>query len=93
MGTMIQAYKLDEASYRGERFADFAHDVKGNTPLPMGNFLSGRKSITVGAEFTFQNSWALDLRYVAESRGFAGLWLDLKIMAWTLSRLTGKGAN
>ena len=33
MGTMIQAYKLDEAAYRGERFADFAHDVKGNNDL------------------------------------------------------------
>lgn len=28
MGTMIQRYKLDEAQYRGERFADFTHDVK-----------------------------------------------------------------
>ena len=36
---------------------------------------------------------ALDLQYVAECRGLAGLWLDLKIMVWTLLRLTGKGAN
>lgn len=42
----------------------FSHDVGGNTPLPMGNFIHGRKTITVGAEFTFQNAWALDLRYV-----------------------------
>ncbi len=42
----------------------FTHDVGGNTPLPMGNFLHGRKSLTLGAEFTFQNSWALDVRYV-----------------------------
>jgi 5-methyltetrahydrofolate--homocysteine methyltransferase len=33
MGTMIQAYRLDEAEYRGERFADFAHDLKGNNDL------------------------------------------------------------
>ena len=33
MGTMIQRYKLDEAAYRGERFRDFAHDVKGNNEL------------------------------------------------------------
>ena len=33
MGTMIQTYKLGEAEYRGERFADFAHDVKGNNDL------------------------------------------------------------
>jgi len=42
----------------------FSHDVSGNTPLPLGNFLSGRKTLTFGAEFTFQNAWALDLRYV-----------------------------
>ncbi|MGE0804059.1 MAG: methionine synthase, partial [Burkholderiaceae bacterium] len=33
MGTMIQRYKLTEEQYRGERFADFAHDVKGNNEL------------------------------------------------------------
>jgi hypothetical protein len=42
----------------------FAHDVNGNTPYPLGNFLHNRKSITIGAEFTFQNAWAMDLRYV-----------------------------
>ena len=33
MGTMIQSYKLEEEDYRGERFADFAHDLKGNNDL------------------------------------------------------------
>ncbi|WP_374381050.1 methionine synthase [Pseudomonas fluvialis] len=33
MGTMIQSYKLDEADYRGERFADWPSDVKGNNDL------------------------------------------------------------
>ncbi len=33
MGTMIQRYTLSEAQYRGSRFADFAHDVKGNNEL------------------------------------------------------------
>ena len=33
MGTMIQRYKLEEAAYRGERFKDLAHDVKGNNEL------------------------------------------------------------
>ena len=33
MGTMIQRYKLDEAGYRGARFADFAKLVKGNNDL------------------------------------------------------------
>ncbi|XDJ35058.1 MAG: homocysteine S-methyltransferase family protein [Burkholderia sp.] len=33
MGTMIQQYKFDEAAYRGERFADFKRDIKGNNEL------------------------------------------------------------
>lgn len=33
MGTMIQRYKLEEADYRGERFADWKQDVKGNNDL------------------------------------------------------------
>jgi hypothetical protein len=42
----------------------FTHDVNGNTPLPMGNFVHNRKSITIGAEFTLRNAWAFDIRYV-----------------------------
>ncbi len=33
MGTNIQTYKLDEAAYRGERFADHRIDLKGNNDL------------------------------------------------------------
>ena len=33
MGTMIQGYGLEEADYRGERFADHACDLKGNNDL------------------------------------------------------------
>ena len=33
MGTMVQRFKLSEAQYRGERFADFPRDVKGNNEL------------------------------------------------------------
>ncbi len=33
MGTMIQRHKLDEQAYRGERFADWSRDVKGNNDL------------------------------------------------------------
>jgi 5-methyltetrahydrofolate--homocysteine methyltransferase len=32
-GSMLQSYQLDENGYRGERFRDFAHDVKGNNDL------------------------------------------------------------
>jgi 5-methyltetrahydrofolate--homocysteine methyltransferase len=33
MGTMIQALRLDEAGYRGARFADWQRDVRGNNDL------------------------------------------------------------
>ncbi len=33
MGTMIQAYKFEEQDFRGERFADWHTDVKGNNDL------------------------------------------------------------
>ncbi|WP_133504484.1 methionine synthase [Marinomonas balearica] len=33
MGTMIQDHKLDEAGFRGERFADWASELKGNNDL------------------------------------------------------------
>lgn len=33
MGTALQAYKLDEAAFRGERFADHGHDLKGNNDI------------------------------------------------------------
>jgi len=33
MGTMVQRYKLVEADFRGERFKDFPHNLKGNNDL------------------------------------------------------------
>ncbi|WP_341534347.1 methionine synthase [Oceanisphaera pacifica] len=33
MGTMIQSHRLEEAAYRGERFADWPSDLKGNNDL------------------------------------------------------------
>ena len=33
MGTMIQRYRLQEKDYRGERFADYHLDLKGNNDL------------------------------------------------------------
>ncbi len=33
MGTLIQRHGLEEADYRGDRFADWQHDVKGNGDL------------------------------------------------------------
>ena len=33
MGTMIQSYRLSEEDYRGSRFRDHSHDLKGNNDL------------------------------------------------------------
>ncbi|MDX1657073.1 MAG: homocysteine S-methyltransferase family protein, partial [Candidatus Competibacteraceae bacterium] len=33
MGTMIQSYRLEETDYRGERFAHWPCDLKGNNDL------------------------------------------------------------
>jgi X-X-X-Leu-X-X-Gly heptad repeat protein len=41
----------------------FSHDVDGNTPLPLGNFLHDRKSVTVGVTATYQNSWQGTVKY------------------------------
>ena len=46
----------------------FNHDVNGITPGPGGNFLEGRKSVTVGVEATYLNQWAADLSFT-EFRG------------------------
>lgn len=42
----------------------FSHDVSGNTPLPLGNYIRGRKSINLAVEFTFRNAWSAEVRYV-----------------------------
>ncbi len=33
MGTMLQRYRLDDAAYRGERFRDWPHEMKGNNDI------------------------------------------------------------
>ena len=51
--------------------------------------ITGLAQALIRSEGTHEDRLALDLRYVRE----ACLWLDLKIMWWTLARLTGKGGN
>lgn len=41
----------------------FNHDVRGITPGPGGNFIEGRKSVTVGAELNYLNRMAFDVAY------------------------------
>ena len=63
----------------------FAQDLRGTTPLPLGNFIEGRKSLTLSAEFTFQNAWAWEVRYVNYSgAGNYNLLSDRDYVATTL---------
>ena len=41
----------------------WAHDVNGNSPGPGGNFIEGRKAITIGLGADYQNTWSADLSY------------------------------
>ena len=41
----------------------FSHDVSGTTPLPLGNFVEDRASVSVGVDFTYLNQWSAGLRY------------------------------
>ena len=43
----------------------FNHDVNGITPGPGGNFVEGRKSLTVGVAATYLEKWGADLSYTA----------------------------
>jgi hypothetical protein len=41
----------------------FAHDVEGTSPGPGGNFIEGRKALTLGLGGTYLNQWSGDISY------------------------------
>ncbi|MFK5927466.1 MAG: DUF1302 domain-containing protein, partial [Desulfuromusa sp.] len=41
----------------------WAHDVNGTTPGPGGNFIDGRKAVTLGLGANYLNQWTADLSY------------------------------
>ena len=51
--------------------------------------ITGLAQALLRSEGTEDDRRALDLRYVREGN----LWLDLRIMAWTVGRLAGRGSN
>lgn len=62
MGTMIQTYRLQEEDYRGERFKDFSHSLKGNNDLlcltqPQIIREIHRAYLDAGADFIETNSF------------------------------------
>jgi lipopolysaccharide/colanic/teichoic acid biosynthesis glycosyltransferase len=51
--------------------------------------ITGLAQVVLRSEGTEDQRRELDLRYVRER----SLWLDLRILAWTVGRLGGRGAN
>lgn len=43
----------------------FNHDVQGVTPGPGGNFISGRKQVTLGVNFDYQAQWGVGFAYTS----------------------------
>ena len=41
----------------------WAHDVAGTTPGPGGNFIEGRKALSLGLTGVYQQTWSADLAY------------------------------
>ncbi|RYF38304.1 MAG: sugar transferase [Comamonadaceae bacterium] len=55
--------------------------------------ITGLAQALLRSEGNQEQRLEMDLRYAREAGGLAGLWLDLRIMVWTLGRLSGKGSN
>jgi len=71
-GTMIQSYRLEEADFRGQRFADWPSDLKGNNDLlvlskPEVIREIHRAYLDAGADIietnTFNSTWVSQLDY------------------------------
>ncbi len=55
--------------------------------------ITGLAQALLRSQGTPEQRLELDLRYVEQCHGWTGLWLDLKIMVWTVARLRSGGAN
>ncbi len=90
MGTMIQSYKLDEAGYRGTRFADWATDLKGNNDLlslsrPEIIAAIHRAYLAAGADIIETNTFNSNAPSLADYR-MATRAYDLNVDAAALAR-------
>ncbi len=66
------------------RFA-FSQDVSGITPGPGGNFVEGRRAITLGVGADYQNEWQADLSYTSfQGAGRYNLLNDRDFMAFNI---------
>ena len=67
------------------RFA-LAQDVSGITPGPGGNFIEGRRAITLGITSDYQNTWVADFSYTSfQGAGRHNLLNDRDFAAFNLN--------
>jgi len=90
MGTMIQRHGLQEADYRGERFADWPRDLAGNHDLlcltqPRIIREIHRQYLEVGADIIETNSFSANAIAMADY-GMEGLVGELNITAARIAR-------
>jgi len=90
MGTMIQAYKLEEDDYRGERFADWASDLKGNNDLlsltqPHIIKEIHRQYLEAGSDILETNTFNANAASMADY-GMEALVYELNVAGATLAR-------
>jgi len=89
-GTMIQRYKLTEADFRGERFADWPSDLKGNNDLLVLTQPEIIKSIhseylEAGADIVEANSFGANATTL-KAYGMASLSYEMNVAAARLAR-------
>ncbi|WP_042887431.1 homocysteine S-methyltransferase family protein [Cupriavidus necator] len=90
MGTMIQRYKLTEADYRGERFAEHKVDVKGNNELllltrPQVISEIHEQYLAAGADLIETNTFGAT-RVAQEDYKMANLAYEMNVEAARLAR-------
>ena len=66
MGYRVRA-KLDYLNAIGpvslSPVVSFSHDVSGTTPLPLGNFIEGRKAVSLGLAASYQSNLTAEVGY------------------------------
>jgi 5-methyltetrahydrofolate--homocysteine methyltransferase len=90
MGTMIQRHKLDEAAYRGTRFANWHRDVKGNNDLlvlTQPDIIRGihEEYLEAGADLIETNTFNAQRISMADY-GMEDLSYEMNVMAAKLAR-------
>jgi len=90
MGTMVQQLRLSEADFRGERFKDHSHDVKGNNELlvltrPEAISKIHEDYLAAGADILETNTFGANAMAQADY-GLADLGYELSLQATKLAK-------